>query len=63
MLFIMCIVNFLCAMGIAISGDWSCLLSIVVAAFCGIATYHDKYLNFYGKESKTDKNIPGSRTD
>jgi hypothetical protein len=40
---IACVTNIWCAVYLAYEGEWMCLFSAFMAAFCGIMTYSRKY--------------------
>jgi len=42
-LIVCCCLNMWLAVVIALSGDWSCIISVVVAATCGICTFKKRY--------------------
>ena len=54
LLYIMCIVNVVIGIYMAMGSSWLSLVSIIVAMYCGISTFHDKYLSFTGRYDKID---------
>lgn len=49
-LYILCWLNLASAISMAMIGDWICILSTLVAILCALATFDNKYLNFYENE-------------
>jgi len=54
LLYIMCFVNAIIGIYMALGGSWLSLISMTVAMYCGISTFHDKYLSFNGRYDKID---------
>lgn len=50
-----CIMNVWCAVYLASRGEWSCLFSVTMAAFCGIATYKRKYQHQDAKDINEER--------
>lgn len=42
-LVVCCVINMIVAVTLARAGDWTCLFSVSVAAFCGVSTYSKRY--------------------
>ena len=50
-----CCFNLWVAFVIAMKGDWSCVVSFVVAMFCGLSTYNKRYQHIDANEINETK--------
>jgi len=42
-LFVACLINLWVAIVLAHAGEWSCIFSAFMAAFCGLCSYNSRY--------------------
>lgn len=59
LLYVACLLNMYSAGVTAWKGSWFCVFSVVMAAFCGIMTYQDRFRYYTAQEinerAKTNK--------
>jgi hypothetical protein len=42
-LLVCCVINMIVSVVLARAGDWACVFSVSVAAYCGMSTYSKRY--------------------
>lgn len=61
---ICCVLNVIVAIILAREGDYMCVFSIIMAAFCGMATYHKRYQYLDATDiNNTIKNKTNKKSD